>query len=271
MNYLELTFQDITGTTRDILEYRLSELGFEGFNETHEGLLAYVSEPRFLIEEVDRICGELGVTYTRSALPEKDWNETWEKNFTPVVIDGKCRIHAPFHEPSGDYPYDIIIEPKMSFGTGHHETTSLIISFLLDMDLSGKRILDMGCGTGILSILAEKMGAESVLAVDNEEWAYKNAQENILKNNSGKIIVKLGETDAAKGSYDIILANINRNVLMEQIPFYSGSLANGGILIMSGFFIEDLPLIIEGAKKYYFVHKDTMTMNLWAAAKFIRE
>jgi ribosomal protein L11 methyltransferase len=270
MDWLELTFPELPGITRDQLVFHLSETGFGSFSEEGNDLLAFIPREKFLPDAVNRICRELKVSYRLREIPEKNWNAAWEESYEPVLVNGKCYIHAPFHRPGKGYDYDIVIEPKMSFGTAHHETTVLMIEAMMDLDFTGKRVLDMGCGTGVLAILAEKMGASGVLAVDSDEWAYRNTEENLEKNNSSNINVIHGGPEVVRGMFHIILANINRNVLMEMIPAFAACLYDGGILLMSGFFEEDLAGLKDRAMENGLRFRDARSENKWTVTEFIR-
>jgi ribosomal protein L11 methyltransferase len=270
MEYLEIRVHDIPSEQQDILTFLLAEAGFESFAQEGDELQAYIPSNLYDRNKVKQIFKEHNFDYSEAIIPEKNWNEEWERNFSPVEIAGKCFIRAPFHPSQEVYQYEIIIEPKMSFGTAHHETTSQMIELMLDMDFRGKQVLDMGCGTGILAILADKMGAAGVLAVDNDSWAFNNSVENIEKNSSSHITVKLGGIDEPKGDFDIILANINRNILLDQIFYYAKMLNSGGYLLMSGFYEEDLPMIRECASINNLEFENYIMKNRWVAAKFIK-
>ncbi|MBN1252827.1 MAG: 50S ribosomal protein L11 methyltransferase [Bacteroidales bacterium] len=247
MNYLELTFtinpfnQDI----REILTAELGEIGFESFVETDIELQAFIQEANFdetFLKTLQILQDEnFKISYKIEKIENQNWNETWEKNyFKALHIANKCVIRSSFHT---DYPkskYEIIIDPKMAFGTGHHETTSLMIEEILNLDVKNKRILDMGCGTGILAILSSMLGSEKIWAIDNDEWSYKNTIENLKLNNISNIEVFHGDKNNLKGEkFEIIFANINKNILLADINQYSKSLETGGLLLLSGFYTED--------------------------------
>jgi ribosomal protein L11 methyltransferase len=268
MEYLELRINDVPQAEQDILTGLLANTGFESFIQEGVAFLAYVPADLYLREEVMGILASYSFTFTEKVIPEKNWNEEWEKNFLPVAVAGKCFIRAPFHASEPGYLYEIIIEPKMSFGTAHHETTALMMELMLSMDFEKKEVLDMGCGTGILAILAAKMGASPVLAIDNDEWAFNNTLENIERNSVQGITAKLGDIGDASGTFDCILANINRNILLEQIPVYSMLLRPGATLLMSGFYEEDLPLIRECSDTKGLALDTFISKNLWVAVRF---
>lgn len=269
MKYVEVNFtcKPNTETITDVLAAQLSEIEFETFVESDSGLLAYVPETDFSASKIDELLRhfilDAEITYTFKAIEDKNWNEEWEKNyFQPIVIDNRCIIHSSFHQPEKSYDYNILIDPKMAFGTGHHQTTGLILKEILQMDLHEKSVLDMGCGTAVLAILASMRGAKNIVAVDIDEWAYNNAIENIRLNNISDISVWLGGAELlGNETFDVIFANINRNILLQDIPAYVQSLNAGGTLIMSGFYKEDISAIREkceqnNLKFSYFAEQD---------------
>jgi ribosomal protein L11 methyltransferase len=234
MRYLEVKFSNFPlGFDTDLLVAELAELGFDGFQEEEGRLSAFIpSELRRedLVAELSLLQNHPEVKVSVRPLEDKNWNQEWERNYEPVTIGGKCHVRAPFHPSLPGMTYEIVIEPKMSFGTAHHATTQLMAAWLMDLDVYGMDVLDMGCGTGILAILANKMGARSVMAVDNDEWARQNAVENLRNNNVTDGIVRLGDAAVIEAEkYDLILANINRNVLlqdMESMPWDCGREVN---------------------------------------------
>lgn len=255
MNYYELKFtcESPIETTivSDVLASELGEIGFESFTESEDGLLAYVSDTLYNVEKLEDKLKEfplenVTIRYTAQLIESKDWNEEWEKNyFKPIRIGNDCIIRASFHEPEPGYTYNIIIDPKMAFGTGNHETTYLMIGEMLKLDLEGKDLLDMGCGTAVLAILAKMKHARKVVGIDIDEWAYNNALENIGLNHTEDIEIALGgaEQIPAFGAFDIVFANINRNILLRDIKYYSDCLKPEALLFMSGFYTEDIPAI----------------------------
>jgi ribosomal protein L11 methyltransferase len=269
MDYIEIRIYPASEEKREILTSLLAEVNFESFAETENELLAYIQVNKYSREEVKRICDQFTVEFFEKRIPDQDWNTEWEKNFEPILIAGKCYIRAPFHAPRPDYPFELIIEPKMSFGTAHHETTALMMEMMMEMNFHDKKVLDMGCGTGILAILAGKMGALKVDAIDNDNWAFSNAVENKERNDISMMNVKMGDVDVAGSDYDIILANINRNVLLSHIPEYSKKITKGELL-MSGFYEEDLGLIRKTAELNAFSQDRVLTKNRWVAARFIK-
>lgn len=228
----------------EILVAQLSNLGFEGFIEKSDGIEAYIMDKYYkesLLEEVQILRNtKFSIQFSFKKVEPINWNSKWESSYDPVIVNNKCIVKAPFHQTFG-YDYEIIIHPKMSFGTGHHETTNMMIQLILDTQLLNKSILDVGCGTAILSILAEKRGAQSIHAVDIDEWSYENSLENIKLNKCKKINIFKGDIFLVKHKkFDVIMANINRNILMEQIPQYVSCLNDDGFLFLSGFFEDDV-------------------------------
>ena len=260
--------------TAELLMASLADDGFESFTENDDGTLsAYIQSPFFTDELSARLNSEaysdLLLSFSLKEIADQNWNAVWESQYEPVIIDGRCQVRAPFHTAVAGVQYDIVIMPKMSFGTAHHETTRLMIQYMLGMQLEGKSLLDMGSGTGVLAILARMKGAIPVTAVDNDEWAYNNATENVLSNNFGDIEVLLGDSSALTGkSYDVIFANINRNILLNDIPAYRRCLNEGGKLFMSGFYSEDLPLIEAKAVENGLQLMSERSENNWTAACF---
>ena len=239
----------------EILIAELSEAHFDTFLENDSGFEAYVEEERFdkeMVESIRRKYQDRApLEFSFSRIARRNWNEEWEKSFSPILVEDKCLIRAAFHRADQAYPYEIIITPKMSFGTGHHQTTWLMVKNMLHMDHSDKRVMDAGCGTAILSILACKLGAREVEAFDIDEWSVENGSENISVNHCHHIQIRKGTIRevALSGKFDVILANINKNVLLDEMSIYSNFLNDGGLLLLSGFFTLDIPdLLLEGSR-----------------------
>jgi len=253
MQYIKITCSVISQDASDMLMARLSAAGYNGFEEQENKLLAYIEVPKFLEDELKEITGTYAVTYETEIIPSQNWNALWESNFEPVVVDGFCTIRAHFHEMEVTTPYDIVLTPKMSFGTGHHATTQLMMMMMRGLELSGKSVLDFGTGTGVLAILAEMLGAKDVLAIDNDEWSVENAIENIDRNHCTRIKVQLGSLDALlPGENDVILANINRHILLEYMQQLYQILINNGFILMSGLLKEDQEIIANAAISFGF-------------------
>jgi ribosomal protein L11 methyltransferase len=258
----------------EILIAELSYAGFESFVENEEGLTAYVVSEEFDEEAFAGLhilqSDEFEITYSSQEIEKVNWNIEWEKNFNPIIVDDQCSVRAPFHEKP-ETEFDIIIEPKMSFGTGHHATTHMMLQFILNNDWEGKTVLDMGCGTGVLAILTEMKGAKSVDAIDIDNWCYLNSMENVVRNNCELISVYEGAAELLEGKhYDMVIANINRNILLEDISKYSECLNPGGKLFLSGFYIEDIPAIEEECNLNGLKIEDELEQENWAALSFIK-
>ena len=274
MKYTEFKFYlknlDFSG---EMLIAKLGDLGFESFVEEEGLILAYIPTGNITNDiraklQSDQLM-KLFNRFREEAIADKNWNALWESQYEPVLIEDRCFIRAPFHKSMNNVEFDIVIMPKMSFGTAHHETTHQMIRYLLDSNVKGKVVLDMGCGTSVLAILASKMGAFSVTAIDNDEWAYNNSVENAERNNCPGITVLQGDATLLKNKkFDIILANINRNILLNDIPIYSESLYAGGLLFMSGFYEQDSGLITSTCNKYAMTYVSNTEMNKWIAAKY---
>ncbi len=259
----------------EIITAELSDIGFESFEETEEGINAYIPAKDFDAGKVSAVLSSIEnteINYEHKLIPAQNWNAVWESNFEPVIIDEICSVRAPFHPRPKDVEFDLVIEPKMSFGTAHHETTSLMISYLLKTDVKGKDVLDMGCGTAVLAILAGMKGAKNITAIDIDEWPVNNSKENARNNNLHQIEVIMGGAEQlGKKTFDLILANINRNVLLADIPAYSKVLNKNGVLFLSGFYKEDLEQITNTAFKNDLEFVSFVTKNNWTAAHYFKK
>ena len=257
----------------EILVAELGELPFESFVESEFGVTAYVQKDLWNENILDDLyilkSPEFFISYTVEEIEQVNWNEEWEKNFDPIDVDGKCHVRAPFH-PKTDAEFDIVIEPKMSFGTGHHETTHMMIQHLLDMEVTNLKTLDMGCGTAILAILAEMKGAHPIDAIDIDNWCYLNSIENAERNNCKHISVYEGDAALLDGKkYDLIIANINRNILLNDMQQYVDCLNQSGILLLSGFYDEDIPAIDESCTGKGLSLVTKLQRNNWVSLKYM--
>lgn len=273
MKYIEFIFSTVPDDTSEILIALLSELGFDTFDQSGENLVAYIQESDFtdsVAAELQAMEKQFNFTHTRKDIAQKNWNEEWEKSFQPVVIDDLCIIRAPFHENTGEYPYDIIIEPRMSFGTGHHPTTLLMLRALMELDLKDKQICDAGSGTGVLAIMSVLLGANYVYAIDNNEWAFNNALDNMALNNMvDQIEVEMGELEMLTNKhFDVLLANINRSVLINYMTVFRKCLENNGQLLLSGILTADLPMLMDAANKHGFRLIRDWQLEDWSCALF---
>ena len=273
--YIEYSFVVSPKTPgTDILLAQLSEYPFESFEETENGLNAYIRKLDWQNELLQHIGilkdPSFQITYQIREIPPENWNKKWETHFDPIEIGSECMVRAPFHEKK-EVQFDIVIEPKMSFGTGHHETTHMMLEFLLGMDLKGKTVLDMGCGTAVLAILAAMKGASSVDGIDIDHWSYLNAIENAERNGQGHITILEGDAGVIPAKkYDCILANINRNILLQDIAVYSEHLEAQGCLLLSGFYLEDEPTITAACKEAGLSFNKKEKRNKWVAARYFK-
>jgi ribosomal protein L11 methyltransferase len=278
MNYYELLFTVITTEDyqQDMLINTLGEVGFDTFEELEFGFKAYIPVDDFdeakLIEALEPYRDLFTFSYEITLIPQKNWNEVWESNFEPIIISDKIFVRATFHEPRPEFEYEIVIDPKMAFGTGHHQTTSMMLELMLENEFLDKNVLDMGCGTGILAIMASKLGAGNVTAIDYDPVCFESTEENTQLNHIDNITALCGSKETIpEVQYDTILANINRNILLDQIQRYSEVLKPEGELYLSGFYEQpDLDIIMDEARKYglkYITHKNNSD---WVAAKFVK-
>ncbi len=276
MQYLGFEFKLQENWQKDIVIARLSELRFIGFEEKEDFLIAYVSfndyrEDAFLefIKSVERI---IPVSFQKTLIPDQNWNALWEKNFPPIVIDNTIAIRASFHNPFPEVKYEILIDPKMSFGTGHHATTFMMLQLMVAENFDNKSVLDFGCGTGILSVLASKKNAFAILAVDNDQWAFQNATENFVMNGVTNAEIVLGDHAAfADKTFDVILANINLNVIIDALHSFALSLKKNGSLLISGFLEHDESAITTAAAAVKLSVRSILHKDGWAAMRYILE
>lgn len=275
MVYIEVNFTltPWSETAQDILTALAGDIGFESFVEEDHTLKAYIQQPLYNEESIRDIIAnyplpDVNIAYTSSIQEDKDWNEEWEKNFfQPIVIGNRCVIHSTFHKDIPPMEYDILINPQMSFGTGHHETTNLIVSQLLDTELQGKSVLDMGCGTSILAILAAKRGASPITAIDIDDWCVSNSADNIRLNNIDNIHVRLGNANVLRTerpNFDLIIANINRNILTADMDAYALCMKSGSRIFLSGFYVEDIPVIRQSLTANGLKYVEHHENNRWA-------
>jgi ribosomal protein L11 methyltransferase len=279
LNYFEfeISILPYSSEISEILIAELAEVGFESFSETPSSLLAYIPENLMEIENIKPILTKdrfdrILLSFTNKTIPAQNWNALWESNFDPIFIEDKILVRAPFHTIEKQFEHEIVIEPKMSFGTGHHETTALMMEQMLEIDFNGKVVLDMGCGTGILAILASQLGAKNITAIDYDEWAYENSIENFKRNNCNNINAILGDASAIPAIiYQVILANINRNVLLTDISAYSKFMNAENILILSGFYSEDMEMIVKEAALHKLLINSHKIRNNWTVCVFKKQ
>lgn len=274
--YIEYQFKiNPKDPATEILIAELGNLNFESFVETEEGLTAYIQKEDWHTNLLDEVfilqSKEFNIIAEYSEMAQTNWNAEWEKNFNPIIVDDLVSIRAPFHN-NPNVKYDIVIEPKMSFGTGHHETTYMMVQHLLQLKLENKKVLDMGCGTGILAIFAEMKGAKPIDAIDIDNWCYLNSIENAERNNCNSISVYEGDASLLKNkNYDVIIANINRNILLNDIKIYANCLSSGGILLLSGFYKEDFTIINKEAENQKLKLDGELIKNNWMSLKFVKQ
>lgn len=276
MDYIELKIEvkPSNQEANEIIIAQLAEFGFESFTENDKGLYAYIKSPDYTSALDDKLKDILlpegtSIAYQINRIKGENWNAKWESDFEPIFVNNRCLVKASFHKNLPEFEYEIIIDPKMSFGTGHHQTTHLMIEAILNEDFTNKTVLDMGCGTGVLAILAEKRGAKSVLAIDIDDWAYQNSLENIQVNGCNKIKAVCGDVNVIQGkSFEIILANINRNILLSDIKHYVKSLSSNGKLIISGILKSDIEVIQQNTNENGLSHLTTSTRDEWVTMSF---
>lgn len=275
MNYIEYNFTvSPTEMGAEILMAELAEVGFDSFEDTPTGIKAYIPKDSWnehILQDIYLLSNpEFTISYQITEIEQVNWNEEWEKNFSPIVVEDLCTVRANFH-PVPNTRYDIVITPKMSFGTGHHETTYMMLQQLLPLSLEDAKVLDMGCGTGILAIMAALRGARDITAIDIDPWCVENATENVQQNDCSFITIKEGDVSLIAGEqYNLILANINRNILLSDIPAYTQALLPQGLLLVSGFYEEDLPAIKEKCQEVGLTYLSHIERNRWVSAKFQR-
>ncbi|MBR1644171.1 MAG: 50S ribosomal protein L11 methyltransferase [Bacteroidales bacterium] len=277
MKYIEVTLHfDVLDPFRDLAVYALGDEGpYDSFVETPDGVKAYVPAAQYDAGFLQRSVEALGCTtrYEVCAMPDKDWNAEWEKNHRPVLVDDFCWVRAPFHPHRDDVPYEIEIEPKMSFGTAHHATTYMMMRLLRDEDVQQKRVLDMGCGTAVLAILAAKRGAQAVEAVDIDEWAFRNAEENVRRNGcQGVVHCRMGDAGLLSDlRFDLVLANINLNILLRDMGAYAQTLLAGGVILFSGFYESDIDELSREAARHGLRPTRSVERDGWAAVRMVKE
>ena len=273
MRTIEYTFTLPTSDIQhDMLTTMLGEIGFDSFMDDDMTLKAYCADDQRdddAVEDLLRMDAFKGIHLLNvEEMPDKDWNELWEASYQPVVINERCRVRAPFHEPDPSFAFDLVIEPKMSFGTANHETTAQIIQLMLETEFQGKDVLDMGSGTAVLAILAKKLGAAKTVAIDNDEWAYNNAFTNVALNGIDDMEIVLGDATSIKGTFDVVLANINRNILLRDMHHYVAAMRPQAHIFFSGFYEEDLNSIKQEADRQGLRYVRHLSRNNWVAAEF---
>src|SRR6187401_3440921 len=268
MDYIKITFADLQPEQKEILIAQLADAGYEGFEEKDSSLDAFINSKNFNKVIINEISFKYQTPYTKEKIAETNWNQVWESNFEPVIVNDYVAIRADFHKPITNTKFEIVITPKMSFGTGHHATTFMMIELMKEIDISGRSVLDFGCGTGILAILAEKEGAKNIIAIDNDDWSIVNAGENFEKNNCTKINLRKASNAASDIRFDIIIANINKSVIIENLALLSDQLNNGGQVLLSGLLKEDKDEILSITTELGLKLKKELIRNNWIALQF---
>ncbi len=266
-DFIKITFNEIIQEQKDLLVAHLSELAFEGFEEGQNCLICYSSKENFNEDALRQLAELYSLHFEKEIIQKQNWNELWEKNFQPVLVDDFCAIRASFHPEEKNTRFNIVITPKMSFGTGHHATTYMMIKWMNEIDHKGKSVLDFGTGTGVLAILAEKLGASKIEAIDNDDWSIENANENILCNDCTRVELQKADSLDFMGQFDIILANINKNVLLANMEKLQQHLAKGGVLVISGLLEGDRPAIETAANRHKLAVIGQMINKGWISLK----
>ncbi|HRN49444.1 MAG: 50S ribosomal protein L11 methyltransferase [Chitinophagaceae bacterium] len=265
--YIEILIKDLSEADKEILIANLSELA-EGFEETENTFKIYIKQEKFDTTEIKVLSEKLQFSYQIASIPNQNWNQLWESNFDPVIVNDFVAVRADFHQSEKNVEHEIVITPKMSFGTGHHATTFLMMQQMRKIDFTGKSVFDFGTGTGILAILAYKLGASRILATDIDEWSINNAQENFERNAISQIVLKQSDSAIQNETFDIILANINRNILIETIPDLAKQLQKGGVLLLSGLLAVDEPDILSVCDNNALVLKESVQKEKWICLYF---
>jgi ribosomal protein L11 methyltransferase len=270
---IQVSINVLDEAVKDMMIAALLDLDFDGFEETETGLFSFIESARFdgeLISRLEEVVNRYGFTYTSAAIDKQNWNALWESNFEPVVVDDFVGVRANFHPPfNGGVEHDIIITPKMSFGTGHHGTTYSVMQLMRGIDFTNKSVFDFGTGTGILAILAHKLGASYVLGVDNDDWCIENASENIVVNNAQSIEIHKVDNAKLNKRFNIVIANINKNIILDNLAFLAEATVSGGVVLLSGLLVEDEPEIEAACASLGWKHQLTRTRNNWIALHYI--
>lgn len=269
--FLQITIPHTDTFIQEILIARMEDIGYDGFQQEGSNLYAFINKDQFNAPYLEELLSPHALSWSSLELPDKNWNEEWEKNFQPVIVGTFCAIRASFHVPIRDVLHQLVITPKMSFGTGHHATTYMMIQAMESLDLKGKRVLDFGTGTGVLAILAERLGSTDILAIDNDEWSIRNTAENITENAAVAIRVEKMETLPANGQFDVILANINRHIILKELPGMGQQLRKDGVILLSGLLEDDFQIIEKEALKNELPISGRLTKNGWICLKVTRE
>jgi ribosomal protein L11 methyltransferase len=269
MNHIAIFIENTDQELNDMLIAQLSEIGFNGFEEVEEGLKAFAADSVFDKLILDSIMEIYGLKYTSTEIPEQNWNEVWESNFDPMQVDDFVGVRASFHAPMQGVAHEIVITPKMSFGTGHHATTYMVMQLMKDIDFTNKTVFDYGTGTGILAILAEKLGSKSILGIDYDDWCIENADENVAANSCKYITIEKADTAKLNTKFDIVIANINKNIILDNMAYLADDVVLGGEVLLSGLLQEDEADILAEALKFNWKHQVTIQRGMWIALHFV--
>lgn len=268
MNYTEITIPTTNESIQEILVALLENQGYEGFETNETTVKAYISSDLFNAKELQETLNVFELSFEQKTIEKQNWNAVWESNFDPVIVDDFVGIRAHFHQSIENVQHEILITPKMSFGTGHHATTFSVMQLMRNIEFTNKTVFDFGTGTGILAILAEKLGAIKVLAVDYDDWCIENSIENVATNNCKNILVEKGDTAYTKEPFDVVLANINKNIILDNLDLLHKSVATKGTIVLSGLLIEDEADILSAVTKFNWQHQTTITKGAWIAMHF---
>lgn len=270
MNYIEITIPTTEESIQEIIIALLENLGYEGFETSEDNVKAYITAELFNATELQETLNNFELNFKQKVIEKQNWNALWESNFDPVIVDDFVGIRAHFHQPIQHVQHEILITPKMSFGTGHHATTFSVMQLMRNIDFANKTVFDFGTGTGILAILAEKLGATNILAVDYDDWCIENSIENLQNNHCTNIVVEKGDTAYTNEPFEIVLANINKNIILDNLALLHTATAENGTIVLSGLLIEDEIDIQEAVKKYNWQHQKTITKGAWIAIHFTK-
>lgn len=268
MNHTAIFIENTDQELNDMLIAQLSEIGFDGFEEVEEGLKAFAPDNVFNEAIVSSIMDIYGLTFTATIIPAQNWNQVWESNFEPMQVADFVGVRANFHQTIQNVQHEIIITPKMSFGTGHHATTYMMMQLMEGIDFTNKTVFDFGTGTGILAILAEKLGSKYILGIDYDDWCIENATENLLANNCQFIKIKKADTAKLNEKFEVVIANINKNIILDNIAYLADDVALNGQILLSGLLIEDEKDILLAIEKFGWQHITTVSRGMWIALHF---
>lgn len=268
MNHVSIFIKNKDAAITDLLIAELSQICFDGFEEVEDGLKAFCVEDAFSEAEIISVLAKYGLAFTKEIIAAQNWNQVWESNFKPMQVANFVGVRASFHEPMQGVQHEIVITPKMSFGTGHHATTYMMMQLMQDIDFKNKTVFDFGSGTGILAILAEKLGSPQILAIDYDDWCIENATENIIANNCKNIVLQKADTAKLTDKFDLVIANINKNIILDNLQYLAKDGTINRQILLSGLLVEDESEILEATKKLAWLHEKTIKKDIWIALQF---